>query len=363
MPPYVLSQSDIDLLDTGQTINCLKEYPENIRQAISLAKAVAIPKSRTINNTTLPYQRPQGVLIVGMGGSGIAGTYLRDLAAITLDIPVVLVNGQSLPRYVNSSWLVICVSYSGNTQETLDSFYEAYDRKAMIVVVSSGGQLVKETIRYGIPCVQIPPDLPPRMAFPYLVIPVIQFIEMFQFELVSSSVIAETIEEISQMRNKLVNQLFEESPLQSLSAQLHGKTVIAYGAGPFFSVAYRFKCQLNENAKMLAWAGDMPEVCHNEIVGWENYSGNSMIVVLFRDSSDLLHVKHRYDLVTTYLQDHGVKVININGTGSHLFTRMMTATYYADWISYYLAIQNQMDPGETDSITWLKQELSRRLNP
>ena len=112
---------------------------------------------------------------------------------------------------------------------------------------------------------------------------------------------------------------------------------------------------------MRAWAGEMPELCHNEIVGWQNYQGDSFIVVIFRDSTDLLHVKHRYDLLTTFLQERGVHVISIEGTGESLFTRVMTATYRIDWLSYCLAIQNKVDPGKAESIAWLKRELAKRL--
>jgi glucose/mannose-6-phosphate isomerase len=202
------------------------------------------------------------------------------------------------------------------------------------------------------------------MAFPYLTVPPLVLLSRLGLQVVSEMDLQMTAKELQKQRTEYVAQLFGDSLVKQLSMRLINRIVITYGAGPMATVAYRFKCQLNENSKMLAWSGVNPEICHNEIVGWERPPTTPITAVLFRDQDDLDHVKVRSDLIQEYLQARNMDVLEITGNGQSRYSRIMTATYLGDWVSYYLAIQQGINPASTDTIIWLKTELQKRLgNP
>ncbi|MHA1712687.1 MAG: bifunctional phosphoglucose/phosphomannose isomerase [Candidatus Ranarchaeia archaeon] len=356
-----LTPDKIKILDPERVLDSLIRYPENLDKALMLARKCEIPKTEHTGGGQASSFSPRGIVVTGMGGSGIAGAYLREIGASRLRVPVILVNSGQLPVFVNKDWLVLCISYSGNTQETLDTFRQAISTKARIVIVASGGLLIQEAKRHALPFVKIPTGLTPRMAFPLLVVVTIFLLEKFGFQLIENEDFKEAKLHLEEQRQRYLDNLFKESEIRRFAIKLIDRFAVIYGAGPMSAVAYRFKCQLNENAKTPAWSAQNPEICHNEIVGWEHPPSIPVTIVSFRDPDDLQHVKIRSELIEEYLQRKDIPVITIHGVGKSIFSRVMTATYTGDWISYYLALLRGVNPASTDTINWLKSELRKRL--
>jgi glucose/mannose-6-phosphate isomerase len=302
----------------------------------------------------------KNIILTGMGGSAIGGDLLKGLLQGNLSIPFDVHRNYGLPWYAGKESLVICSSYSGNTEETLSAYETAFEANCNILCITTGGELSNRAKQHGRPVVTIPSGLMPRSALGYSFAPLIIILGRlglcrdYYFEL------KQTAEKLELWGNK---RRFEsaDNDAYELALKLAGKIVVIYsGSNCMDVVAYRFKGQICENAKQLAFCNVFPEFNHNELVGWElsSSSKNSLIVVILRDKDDHKQIARRMDIVSKIISEKNVEVIELHTRGDNLLTRLFSLIQLADYTSFYMALLNGVDPTPIKVINYLKERLS-----
>jgi glucose/mannose-6-phosphate isomerase len=300
-------------------------------------------------------------VLAGMGGSAIAGDLLKSLFIADIEIPFVVQRHYRMPKFVNKKTLVICSSYSGNTEETLSAFDDALVCGARVVAISTGGKLAAKAVANKLPLIIIPEGFPPRAALGYSFAPLASVISRLGLcenedeEIKSAAAI---------MRERLAYYAPDnaENPALALARKLKGRIPIIYAAQDSFdAIAYRFKGQICENAKMLAFSNQFPESNHNELVGWGGTKGSEdgFVAILIRDIDDHKRVAKRFDIVQQYLKDMNIEVVELTAEAGTKITRAFIMIQLIDFCSYYLALLNGVDPYPVAVIDFLKERMSR----
>lgn len=295
--------------------------------------------------------------MVGMGGSAVAGDLLQGLWHERAPFPVHVVRGYTLPAWIGPGSLVIASSYSGGTEETLSAFAAARSRGARTLAVTSGGRLGEESVRAGIPWVRIPLGFPPRAALAYLLIPVLAVIEA------SWPALGRTGErdEVVGVLARLGAELGPEAPLagnaaKQLAIWLAGRTPVVYGTDVTAPVAYRWRTQLEENAKVLALSGSLPEMNHNAVEAWGGAPGEHWAVVFLRDDTEHPRVARRAAL-TRSITEARVPTREVWAQGEGRLARLLSLVLIGDWASYYLALLRGVDPWTVDTLDAFKRRM------
>ncbi|MFN4034288.1 MAG: bifunctional phosphoglucose/phosphomannose isomerase [Fimbriimonadales bacterium] len=329
------------------------DFPAQCERAMEIASRAPLP--------ALP-RAPRQVLVCGMGGSAIGGDYLRALFEEYGDLPVQVIRDYQLPRSADAHTLVFAVSYSGNTEETLACYHQARAREAMIIAVSSGGELQQRAHADGVPHIQVPGGQPPRTALGYLFIPLMQLAQRLNLLPDLSQPYAHMLTRLVQTRAALQMEVpYEQNPAKQLAHALYKRIPLIYGSGgPRAAVAMRWKGQINENAKQHAFAYTFPELNHNEILGWVKASEQAphWSVVVLSDPDDSPKIRTRIE-VTRRLVGERADWRELTADGAASLERMMYLTYFGDFVSLYLALLNGVDPENIDYINILKSELAR----
>lgn len=306
-----------------------------------------------------PEREIKNVVVAGMGGSGLASKAYRYFGG--LNVPFEVVQDYDLPSYVGENTLVICVSYSGNTEETLSCFEQAYSNESrpMIVVVASGGKLQKLAEENGLPNIKLPTDFQPRYTFGY------------QFRALSeifgqTNMGKNNIEELDKTADKLEQTLNVWKPevptsdniAKQIALELVGSSVVVYASSLFSSVAYKWKISVNENAKTVAWWDALPEFNHNEFLGWTSHPIDKpyKIVSLL---SELDHPQTQKRFVVSEKLLSGKKPVaeEVKLVGETELEQMVYGVALGDFVSLYLALLNGLNPTPVDIIEKLKHEL------
>ncbi|MFQ3611436.1 MAG: bifunctional phosphoglucose/phosphomannose isomerase [Fimbriimonadales bacterium] len=346
--PEILAQADPKGMMTLTV-----DFPSQCERALAIAEQFAPP--------SLP-RTPHQVVVAGMGGSGIGGDYLRALLEAYGNLPASVVRDYTLPNFVGADTLVFAVSYSGNTEETLACYHQARERGAMIIALSSGGELQTLAQRDGVPCLTIPGGQPPRTALGYLFFPLVNLCERLGLLPAMSDSVSQTLSRLRQMREALGMAVpTEQNPAKQMALALYRRIPLLYGScGPRATVAMRWKGQINENAKQHAFAYTFPELNHNEILGWvlaPHQAANWSVVVL-SDPDDSPKIRTRIE-VTRRLVGSSAEWHELQAEGDSLLERLMHLTYFGDFVSLYLALLNEVDPENIDHINTLKAELAK----
>ncbi len=319
-------------IDNSNMLKVIEDFPHQCNTALGLAKGMTV--SGRINN----------IIVAGMGGSAVGGDLLR-LYLHDLRIPVTAIRDYKLPNYVNENTLIFAVSYSGNTEETIAAYEDAAKKKAKIIAVTSGGILREKAAKV----IKIPSGLQPRDALGYLFFPVLGV-------LVNSGIVNENSAEIAEMLDILSQKEDFRQFGERLAKKIGQKTPIIYASEQFSAVAYRWKTQFNENSKVAAFSHVFSEMNHNEIVGYQSMNRDKFIAILIRDNADNERIKKRMD-ITKEIISQKVDVEEIYTKGTYLLSRLFSGLYYADFASYYLALQNKIDPTPVHVIENLKKKL------
>ncbi len=300
----------------------------------------------------------RNILITGLGGSAIAGDLIKNFLKDELNIPLLVNRNYSLPAFANEETLVICSSYSGNTEETISACFDALNRKCKIICISTGGELEKISNEYYLPFIRLQKGFQPRFA---LGINFTTLLKVFQkIGLISSQ--NEVINQLISLWKNLSQEYSTENNFALNTAiNLIGYIPIIYSVSDFNnSVGLRFKAQLNENSKLQAFHNELPEMNHNEIIGWESHKQKNLqtkVIYLFDDD---IHpqIKKRFDIMTEMIKSADVEIITLKSSEKNFKMRVMHLMYLVDWISYYLAVIRRFDPSEIDFIHTLKNKLS-----
>lgn len=298
------------------------------------------------------------VVVTGLGGSAISGDLLQNFCKGEIKIPYSVNRNYFLPDFVDEHSLVIVSSYSGNTEESISALNHALKNKCQIICISTGGKISQTAKENNIPVVVLPSGLQPRYA---LGVSFFSLMKIFQ----SLNLIADQskyVDEIQQLW-KVNGEIFskESNPAISFAEKIVGYTPIIYSATDVTSaVGYRFKCQFNENSKLHAFHNVIPELNHNEIIGWESFEEDKFQskLIIINDDSYLSQIKKRIEITSELAAKSGIEVLELSSKKAHLKVRLMDLIYLTDWITYYTAVLRTFDPTEINNINTLKERLA-----
>ncbi len=313
--------------------------------------------------TRLDPQCPRRVVLFGMGGSAIAGDMVRSLADRESAVPFHVVRHYETPAWLTPEDFLIFSSYSGETEETLAAYRAARHLGARSCVVSTGGALTRMARADDVAVALIPPGHPPRAALGYSFSTLVHLVSHIGLIADGSARIEAAAQEVEEVASVCGRTVIESrNPAKRLAIRLVGRAVIIHAnertLGPLCG---RWKGQINENAKHLAWAAPLPEMTHNEVDGYVHpaVQVRRMAAVLLRDPSDHPRVNARLRWVGSYLTKKGVRVETVEARGDDAMTRLMTCAAMGDFVSYYLALAHGTDPSLLPGVTSLKKALAR----
>jgi len=321
-------------VDESNMARLLDEFPQQIKEAARLGGG-------------LKFSGIKSVVLCGMGGSGLPGEFLRNW---NLSIPIYAVKDYTVPKYITKQSLAVCISYSGNTEETLAAYREVKRRGAKVVTISSGGKLEKQAKKDSVPQIKVPSGIQPRMAFGYQMIPVLKIlissglVKGINFDRLSAFMAKERTA-IKKRAKELANKAYRRIP-------------IIYSSAQFFPVAYKWKIDFNENAKIHAFCNYYPEWNHNEINGLIKLNGKYIVFIL-RDKDDHSRIKKRMSITQKLIKRKKVDVVSIDSKGFDRLSRMLYTVYLGDWTAYYTAIKLGIDPTPVNIIEDLKKALKK----
>jgi len=358
------SMEYLESIDKNHMLKIQTSFPENCEDAIRRSEVLKIPRKLKISENSILYTKPKNILIAGMGGSAIGGEVLKDWLQYKINIPVEISRSYDLPAYCDEETLVLAVSYSGNTEETLSSFVDAIERSCMVVSISSGGHLSRFSTKLGVPLVRLPSNFPPRIAFPYLFFPLTVILRKMGVYQNEDSEIKNTIETLKSLRIKLAPEISTPDNLaKKLALEVQDRIPVIYGFGHYRSIALRMKTQFNENSKITALCDVFPELSHNAVVGWMGIEdlGKCFAVIFIRDSEEPIEIRSRIILTKKIALREIEKIFEIFAEGDSKLARMLSVLYVGDFASIYLALLRGIDPTPVEVIEEIKKELQKEV--
>ena len=324
--------------------NLIKDFPTQLLQAVEIGEKAGL-RSKFDNPIT-------NVVVCGLGGSGIGGDVLSELLRGELGVPIIVVKGYSLPAFVNKSTLLILCSYSGNTEETLSCARDAVKKGIQATCVSSGGKLAEIAIKHNYDLITIPSGFPPRTCLGYAVAQL--FFILKHHGLIGKDFKDNLIRSASFMQ--LEQQKIREDA-ECLAAQIMHKPIIVYAEDKYQSVALRLKQQINENAKGHCWLNVLPELNHNELVGWSKANPNLAMLVIRTDDE---HPRNALRIAFTenVLSNLPQPFFEIHAKGHDIYEKHYYLIHVGDWLSYHLALMQGYDPFDIEVLKKLKSHLT-----
>ncbi|HPP66805.1 MAG TPA: bifunctional phosphoglucose/phosphomannose isomerase [bacterium] len=339
-------KSYIEKIDKSNMLHLIEGFD---RQCIKAGSIKLFPVEKR------PYSH---IVFCGMGGSAIAGDILKKLVEINSSTPFFVHRDYGLPNFVGKDSLVIVVSYSGNTEETIDAYQQAIARGSTVWVLSSGGNLEERARADKKPYVKIPAGQPPRCSLGYLFFPVARMLYMLG---IIKPVVAERIAEMAtySKRNYGVERT-KGNRAKKIATIMHNRNVVIYSGNFLYPAVLRWKTQLAENSKHSVSINCFPEMNHNEIMAWSHpkFLIENSVVFFFYDANDCQRVKLRMDLTRKIFEVKSIKTQKFFSHGRNPADRIFSLIMLGDWVSFYLAILNGMDPTEIKEISYLKKKLS-----
>ncbi len=316
-----------------------------------LAEALTIGTNAKIRQHS---EEIQHVFVAGLGGSGIGGDFVTEFITDECKVPYLVGKSYDIPNYIGKNTLAIISSYSGNTEETLEAFEKIKKTEAKIIIVSSGGKLIKFAKELDLDYIQIPDDWPsPRACLGYSLVQ--QLCILKKLKLISHEKLEDIRTSIDLL--KFNSETIKETA-KTLAKAMHGKTPVIYTTDRMESVAVRFRQQINENAKQLCWHHVIPEMNHNELVGWRKEDQN-LIVIYFRNKDDYKRNQTRIEINKTIIKKCTDNIVELWSRGNKLIEKSLFFVHLGDYVSYYLSELNKVDSIEVDAIDYLKGELAK----
>ena len=301
---------------------------------------------------------PRALLVLGMGGSAAAGDLVQGLCHEAAPFPVEVLRGYTVPAWVGPDTLVVASSYSGQTEETQAAFEAARRRGARSVVLSSGGALAERARREGLSWVQLPSGFPPRAALAFLLMPLVVLLDRWRAVPGGSAAREEEVRVLAALGGELAPEVpAAENPAKALAATLAGRLPVVYGTDLTGPVAHRWRTQLEENAKVLALSGVLPEMNHNAIEAWGADADSARAVVILRDPGEHPRVARRAVLTRAILEARA-PVREVWARGEGRLARLLSLVLVGDWTSYYLAVLRGVDPWAVETLETFKRRMA-----
>lgn len=326
----------------------IEGFTQQLAHAIKLGQSVDLVR---------PGSDIRNIIITGMGASGIGANLVESLTFGRVPIPITVCKGYNIPQFVSPHTLFIACSYTGDTEETLAAVQKGMLKRAHIICVTAGGKMLELAKEYNLFYIQVPGGSnSPRAQVGYLMISL--FYALYHTNLIGAAFIKETENAIEYLDR---GEKAIQSEAELIAKKLRGKLPIIYCDERLRSMATRFQNQINENAKQMAHVNTFPEMNHNEIVGWhfpENVLQQSQVVYLYSDH-DHERVEKRMEICREIFEKRSNPIIDIVAEGASLLEQYYYLIHLTDWISYYLAKENGIDPDPEEAIDFLKAELAK----
>ncbi len=351
--------------DKGLMLNSLHSWPELMQQALENVKS-RMDEIETwfIEVSPIKASKPSHLAVVGMGGSALGAILLRDYLYHQLPVHLAVIRSYDLPAYIReSNSLIIGMSYSGNTEETLSAMRQALKRNCMVVSISSGGMIPEISSAKKIPHFSVPKGLQPRASLAYMsvllygILASLGFVSRGQFE---KDVLATITHLEKQIKTRYhVEVPTEKNPVKQLALQLKGH--IPYVISAYESISYRWRNEFNENGKTHAFTGVFPEFSHNQLVGWKTNENIPIYPILVKLGIETERLTEHMDLVHQLLMelDYKFYLLELQSIASD-FAKFIEASLFASFTSVYFAIANGIDPTPVNIIDKLKTRLKKK---
>ncbi len=318
--------------------------------ATQLQEGLIIGKSHRF---VTPQAAFTNVVVTGLGGSGIGGSIVQNYVFDQLKMPFVVNKDYFLPAFVSKSSLVIVCSYSGNTEETVEALNHALKMKSTVICITSGGKIAEIAKKKGLDCILVPAGMPPRSCLGYSLIQILYTLN--HFNLIDNKFEKEIAATIKSMK---AAEKDTQKKAKVLAKKIFGKLPIIYSSATYEGVAIRFRQQLNENSKMLCWHGAIPEMNHNELVGWRD-DAKDKVVILLRNDDDYERVQTRMEINKKIFKKYTPNIVEVFSEGKSYWEKAFYLIHLTDWVSVILADMRELDATEVKVIDFLKGSLAK----
>jgi glucose/mannose-6-phosphate isomerase len=346
-----LSRASIARVDPSNQLGDVLALPEHLRDAVWRVESAIMQD----------WDTPAGLVVAGMGGSAIGGALARAALGDHASRPIFVTRAYGLPSWTTPDTMVLCASYSGDTEETLACYESAGALGAKRTVVSTGGRLAEMARADGVPVIPLPGGFQPRAAVAYMIVAALEVAALCGAGPRLTAEIDVAASHIEQLVAEWGPDTPEDSPAKELARGLHGTIPLIAGAGLTSPVAYRWKTQINENAKQPCFWHELPELDHNEISGWEGAGDLGRFSAVFLDDSDAHpRVKERMQLTERLIADNAVASFRLETRGQTAIERVISLVLLGDLVSIYLAALRGVDPGPVRLIDELKSAMGAR---
>jgi glucose/mannose-6-phosphate isomerase len=344
-----LDREAIAAVDEGRQLDDILGLSDQLRDALWRVEAANLE----------PHDATGGLIVAGMGGSAIGGALARAALGDRAMRPIVIARGYGLPPWTAPDSTVLCASYSGNTEETLAAYEAAGAVGAHRIVATTGGKLAAAARGDGVPVIPLPGGFQPRAAVGYSLVVALEVAALAG----ASERLHAEIDVAAARTDELIARWGPGGPQEDfpkeLARGLHRTVPQIAGSGLTAPIAYRWKCQFNENAKLPAFSGELPELDHNEIVGWQSASEHGRFSAVFLDDSDLHpRIRQRIELTRGLIAAEGAATFRIESVGSTATERLLSLVLLGDLVSLYLAVLRGVDPTPVAVIDRLKSALA-----
>jgi glucose/mannose-6-phosphate isomerase len=304
-------------------------------------------------------EHARGLVVCGMGGSAIGG----DLAAAAIGLraraPITTIRGYDLPDWVGRDTLVLCASYSGNTEETLNCFEQATSAGAPRVVVTTGGKLAEAAREAGVPVIGVPSGMQPRAAVVYMTVAALEVAELAGASPSLRGEIEESASLVRDLAGRWGPEAGGDSDAKRIALALLNRIPVVYGGPMTTAPARRWRSQLNENSKIPAFYGELPEAHHNEVVGW-HHTHAPLTAVILEGPGEHERMGARFDITAEVAKAAGLQVQRVRAHGDSPVALVMSLVFLGDLVSVYLGVLLGKDPTPVAEIETLKARLSER---
>ena len=321
----------------------IKDFPSQLVAALLIGENTPLKTSFTTEI--------KNVVVCGLGASGFGGNILSELFREELKVPVVVNKGYFLPAFVDASTLLILCSYSGNTEETIACAEQALQKGLQPFCITSGGKLEAFAVKNNFDLIRIPAGFPPRTCIGYSTVQL--FFILKHVGLISNS-FKQSIHEVVSLLLQEQAQIIADAKL--LADKLVKKIVLLYAEDKYESVLLRIKQQINENSKLHCWYNVIPEMNHNELVGWRA-ENDSIAVLILRADDEFSRNTARILFNKNVLENFSKNIFEVEAKGTTLFDKHFYLIHFGDWLSYHLALLQGYDPTEIDVLNKLKSHM------
>ncbi len=345
--PLLDDPKEIDHLDPHGTRDVLRHFPDQCREGLGLRPAPPVRLGP-----------PRLVVVAGMGGSAAGGDLLAMCLADRLSVPVLIHRGYGLPGAAGPGTLVLAASYSGDTAEAMSALETALGAGVATLALTTGGRLGAVAARRGVPVVTLPSGLMPRMALGYLFFPLLAILEAAGLPALPNAEVAEALEILTAQSQALgPEKPAARNDAKRLALEVGDRIPVVYGGQITAGVAYRWKTDVEENAKRFAVAGALPEMTHNEVEAWRAPEADRLQAIFLRDQGEHPDVTRRFEMLRGMIEPVAGGVSEAWSRGEGRLARLLSLIYLGQWTSYYLALLRGVDPWPVPMLDEIKRRL------